>query len=86
MDNTMLIENYHSFFWYLAVCSAWTSIAAHGFSWYARRRFRALLKAPLTEEIEHQTHRWERNIICSAPVGLTLSALSLLCFGVWLFL
>jgi hypothetical protein len=70
--------------WYLAVGVALASVTVHGFNWYARRRFRHLLKAPLTEEVEQQTHLWERHIAISGPVGIGLSALSLLCFAGWL--
>jgi hypothetical protein len=70
--------------WYLAVGLALASVAVHGFNWYARRRFRHLLMAPLTEEVERQTHHWERRIVFSGPVGIGLSALSLLCVAGWL--
>jgi hypothetical protein len=70
--------------WYLAVCSGWLAVIALGFGWHARRKFRALLKAPLTEEVEHMTHEWEKHVTRSTAAGFVLSGFSLLCFALWL--
>ncbi|WP_230532291.1 hypothetical protein [Microvirga roseola] len=70
--------------WNLAVLSGWLAIGALVLAWYARRRFHALLKAPLTEEVEHQTHIWEHHIPRWTSIGLWLAGLSLLSCAAWL--
>lgn len=71
--------------WYLAVIFGWLAIISLGGAWYAGRRFRALLKAPLTEEVEHLTHFWERRVTRWRAAGLALSALAILCLTLWTF-
>lgn len=70
--------------WYLAIIFGWLAIISLGGAWYAGRRFQALLKASLTEKVEHLTHVWERRVTRWTAAGLALSALSLLCLIVWL--
>jgi hypothetical protein len=70
--------------WYLAVLSGWSALIAQGLAWSARKTFRALLKAPLTEEVEHMTHVSERQIGRRTVSGFFLSGLSILCFCAWL--
>jgi hypothetical protein len=70
--------------WYLAVLSGWSALIAQALAWSARKKFRALLKAPLTEEVEHMTHVSERQISRRTVFGFLLSGLSILCFGAWL--
>jgi hypothetical protein len=65
--------------WYLALTSGWLAVISLGYGWYARRRFRTFLKAPLTEEAEHLTHVWERRVTRWMKIGLSMSALSILC-------
>jgi len=71
--------------WYLAIILGWLAIISLAGAWYAGRRFHALLKAPLTEEVEHLTHAWERRVIRWRAAGLALSGLSLLCLVFWQF-
>jgi hypothetical protein len=70
--------------WYIALTSGWLAVPLLGSSWYARRRFHAFLKAPLTEEAEHLTHVWERRVIHWTAAGLALSSLSIICLVSWL--
>jgi hypothetical protein len=69
--------------WYLALTFGWLAIILLGSGWYARRRFLALLKAPLTEEVEHLTHVWERRVTHWTAAGLAFSSLSIICFVSW---
>ncbi|KLK89491.1 hypothetical protein AA309_31050 [Microvirga vignae] len=64
--------------WYLAIIFGWLAIISLGGAGYAGRRFQALLKAPLTEEVEHLTHVWERRATHWMRIGLSMSALSIL--------
>jgi hypothetical protein len=65
--------------WYLAIIFGWLAVVSLWGAWYAGRRFQALLKAPLTEEVEHLTHVWERRVTRWMRIGLSMSALSTLC-------
>ena len=69
---------------YLALTSGWLAVISLGYGWYARRRFRTFLKAPLTEEAEHLTHVWERRVTRWTAIGLALSGLSIVCLVSWL--
>jgi hypothetical protein len=81
---TEVVEVYKSLLLNIAVYSGWITVIAHGFAWYARRKFRALLKAPLTDEVENLTHLWERQIARWTATGHFMSGLSILCCIVWL--
>ncbi len=71
-------------FWPLAIVSGWLAILMLGAAWHAGRKFRALLKAPLTEEVEHLTHIWERRVTRWRILGLAMSVLSILNLVSWL--
>ncbi len=47
-------------------------------------KFRTFLKAPLSEEVEHQTHVWERRFDRWTTLGFLMSGLSILCGIAWL--
>ena len=70
--------------WHLAIIFGWLALIPLGGGWYAHRRFRAFLKAPLTEEAEHLTHVWERRVTLWTATGFVLSGLSILCLMSWL--
>ena len=80
----MTIGSFRDPLWYLAIIFGWLAIILIGSGWYARRRFHALLKAPLTEEVEHLTHFWERRVTHWTGAGLALSGLSIICLVSWL--
>jgi hypothetical protein len=65
--------------WLLAVLSGWLAIIFLAGGWYARKRFHAFLKAPLSEEVEHQTHVWEARVSRWTILGSSMSVFSLLC-------
>ena len=75
----MTVESLRDSLWYLAIIFGWLAIIPLGCGWYARKKFQALLKAPLTEEVEHLTHVWERRFTRRMRIGLSMSALSILC-------
>ena len=75
---------YKDVLWFSAVVLGWLSIIPHGIAWYARRSFRAFLKAPLTDEAETMTHFWERHARRWNIVGLSMSGLSILSLVLWL--
>jgi hypothetical protein len=70
--------------WYLALTFGWLAVILLGSGWYARRRFCAFLKAPLTEEAEHSTHVWERRVTRWTGAGLSMAGLSIICIVCWL--
>ena len=70
--------------WYFALTSGWLAIILLGSGWYARRRFHAFLKAPLTEEAEHSTHIWERRVTRWTAAGLSMSRIAIICLVSWL--
>jgi hypothetical protein len=80
----MTVVSLRELSWFLALASGWLAIILLGSGWYARRRFHALLKAPLTEEAEHLTHIWERRVTRWTAAGLALSGVSIICFLSWL--
>jgi hypothetical protein len=69
--------------WNLAILFGWLSILPLGGVWHARKKFQALLKAPLTGEVEHMTHRWEQRVTRWTTVGLSMSRFSILCVVAW---
>lgn len=79
----MTAGNLRDLLWYLAIVSGWLAILMLGAVWHARRRFHALLKAPLTEEVEHLTHVWERRVTRWTRAGLSTAALSIVCITSW---
>jgi hypothetical protein len=78
------VGSLHALLWYLPLTSGWLAIILLGSGWYARRRFRAFLKFPLTEEVEHLTHVWEKRVSLWTAAGLTFSGLSIICLVSWL--
>jgi hypothetical protein len=80
----MTVGSLRELFWYLALTFGWLAIILLGSGWYARRRFRAFLKFPLTEEVEHLTHVWEKRVGLWTAAGLTFSGLSIICLVSWL--
>ncbi|MPR13397.1 hypothetical protein [Microvirga tunisiensis] len=80
----MTVGSLRELLWYLALTSGWLAIILLGSGWYARRRFRAFLKFPLTEEVEHLTHVWEKRVSLWTAAGLTFSGLSIICLVSWL--
>jgi hypothetical protein len=80
----MTVGALRDLFWYLALTSGWLAVILLGSGWYARRRFHAFLKAPLTEEAEHSTHIWERRVTRWMVAGLSMSSLSIICLVSWL--
>jgi hypothetical protein len=77
-------ESLQNLLWNVAVVAGWLALIPLAGSWHARRRFRALLKDPLTEEVEHLTHLWEGRIPRWTHVGLFLASVSILCLVAWL--
>lgn len=82
----MTAEYSGDFFWTLAFLLGWLAVFMLAMAHHARRRFRQLLKAPLTEEVEHLTHLWEGRLKLWMTFGFLLSAVSLSCFAAWLML
>lgn len=76
----MTAETFHDMLWNSAILTGWLAIISLSGRWHARRKFLALLKAPLTDEVEQLTHVWERRITRWTTLGLLMSGLSLLCF------
>ena len=78
------MEYYENLLWYVAVSMGWLAVMAHSLAWYAGQKFRALLKAPLSEEVEHKTRLWEQQIGPWRAMGLVMSGLSIFSFAIWL--
>lgn len=78
------VGNFRDLLWYTALISGCLAITLVAGGWYARRKFRTFLKAPLTEEAEHLTHVWERRVTRWTVIGLALSGVSILCSVSWL--
>jgi hypothetical protein len=70
--------------WILAFLAGWLAIICFVGSRYAVAKFRTFLKAPLSEEVEHLTHVWERHVSRWTALGLSMSGLSILCIIGWL--
>ena len=49
--------------WIVALIAGWLAIICLVGGWYAGTKFRTFLKAPLSEEVEHLTHVWERDVL-----------------------
>jgi hypothetical protein len=80
------IEDFRELSLSLAILFGWLSIVPLLGAWYARRKFRAFLKAPLSDEVEHLTHVWENRIARWSIIGLAMAGFSILCFVMWLVL
>lgn len=78
------IESLGDISWDLAILGGCLSVILHGMGWYARRRLRASLKIPLTEEAEAVTHLRESRAAHWHRIGLALSIFSILCAMGWL--
>jgi hypothetical protein len=83
-ENDLAAGSLRNLLWHLAIIVGWVAVISLGYGWYARRRFRAFLKVPLTEEVEHLTHIWERRVTHWTAAGLALSSLSIICLVFWL--
>ena len=70
--------------WIVAICSGWLAIVCLVGGWYAGAKFQTLLKAPLSEEVEHLTHLWEKRVDRWMTLGFLMSGLSILCIIGWL--
>ena len=70
--------------WIVALITGWLAILCLAGGWYARGKFRTFLKAPLSEEVEHLTHVWERRVNRWTALGLLISGLSILFIIGWL--
>jgi hypothetical protein len=68
----------------LAILAGWLAILCLIGGWYSGMKFRTFLKAPLSEEVEHQTHVWERRFDRWTTLGFLMSGLSILCGIAWL--
>jgi hypothetical protein len=79
----MTVGSLRDLLWYLANVSGWLAILMLGSAWHARRKFHILVKAPLTEEVEHLTHVWERRVTRWTRTGLSIAAFSILCIAAW---
>lgn len=80
------IAQYRNLMWDLAIIFGWLSPVVLAMGYYARKRFKALLKAPLTEEVEHQTHAWEHRVRRWTILGLLIPGISIICFIAWFVL
>jgi hypothetical protein len=70
--------------WIVAFVAGWMVIICLIGGWYAGAKFRTFLKAPLSEEVEHLTHVWERRVDRWRALGLLISGLSILFIIGWL--
>jgi hypothetical protein len=70
--------------WIVALIAGWLAIICLVGGWYAGVKFRTFLKAPLSEEVEHLTHVWERRVDRWTALGFLMSGLSILCGIAWL--
>jgi hypothetical protein len=64
--------------------AGWLAILCLAAGWYARGKFRTFLKSPLSDEVEHLTHVWERRVDRWTTLGFVLSGLSILGVIGWL--
>jgi hypothetical protein len=69
--------------WIVALLAGWLAIICLIGGWYAGAKFRTFLKAPLSEEVEHLTHVWEKRVDRWTALGLLKSGLSILCIIGW---
>jgi hypothetical protein len=70
--------------WIVALISGWLAIICLVGGRYAGAKFRTFLKAPLSEEVEHLTHVWEKRVNRWTALGFVMSGLSILCIIGWL--
>jgi hypothetical protein len=70
--------------WIVALIAGWLAIICLVGGWYAGAKFRTFLKAPLSEEVEHLTHVWEKRVNRWTALGLLTAGLSILCIIGWL--
>ena len=70
--------------WIVALIAGWLAIICLVGGWYAGAKFRTFLKAPLSEEVEHLTHVWEKRVNHWTALGLLTAGLSILCIFGWL--
>jgi hypothetical protein len=70
--------------WTVAVLAGWLAVICLIGGWYARRKFRLFLKAPLSDEVAHLTHVWEKRVERWTTLGVLMSGLSILCVIGWL--
>ncbi len=80
----MTLEEFRTLSWASAILFGFASFIPLGMVQYARGKFRAMLKEPLNDEVEHLTHLWERRIGFWTFIGLSMSGFSILCFVLWL--
>ena len=71
-------------FWVLAVLAGWLAVICLIGRWYSGAKFRTFLKAPLSDEVERQTHVWERRVNRWTTLGFLMSGFSILCAIGWL--
>jgi len=70
--------------WIVALLAGWLAVVSLVGGWYAGAKFQALLKSPLSEEVEHLTHVWEKRVDRWMTLGFLMSGLSILCIIGWL--
>ena len=80
----MTISTLPDLSWGFAILFGWLSVILLGMAWHARKRLRASLKIPLTDEAEAVTHLWERRAARWQSIGLAMSIFSILCAVAWL--
>lgn len=82
----MTAEHFRGLLWNLALIFGWLSIVPLIMVYQARRKFHALLKEPLNDEVEHLTHSWEKRLGRWTALGFLVPGLSIACFVGWLVL
>lgn len=70
--------------WASAILFGWLSVILLGLAWHGRKRLRASLKIPLTDEAEEVTHLWEARAVRWHGIGIALSIFSISCAIAWL--
>jgi hypothetical protein len=70
--------------WIVALVAGWLAIICLIGGWYAGAKFQTLLKAPLSEEVEHLTLVWEKRVNRWTALGFLTSGFSILCIIGWL--
>jgi hypothetical protein len=77
-------ESISNLLWIVALIAGWLAIICLIGGRYAGAKFQTLLKAPLSEEVEHLTHVWEKRVDRWTALGFLTSGLSILCIIGWL--
>jgi len=85
-ESDVAMSQYRNLMWDLAVIFAVLSPFTLIMGYYSRRRFHALLKAPLNEEVEQETHDWEHRVRRWTILEFLVPGLSILSFIAWLVL